>query len=369
MPHSPDMRMRAPNSNYIPPKLGLTDPTELQGKSAPEREWIVTDWIPHGTVTMFGGDGGMGKSLLAQQLLTAAATGKSWLGLPTTACKGIGIFCEDDEDEIWRRQERINQHYGIEFSDLENLKWKSFVGADAGLIEFEFDRGEMTDLTRQILATAVGFEAKLLVLDSLHDLFFGNENNRIHARQFINMLRDLAMGFDGAVILTAHPSLSGLATGSGFSGSTSWNNSVRSRLYLKKPKDEDEDDNARILEDMKHNYSGQKPPLKLRWTEGVFVAEHPPQGVFTGMEARKADVVFLDLLKAMTEEGRHVSESVHSGNYGPKLFAKRPGREGFNKRDFVRAMERLFSDGKIRVEEYGREHDNRKRIVAVNGGG
>ena len=365
MPHSPDRRMSAPNPNYIPPKLGMTNPADYQGKKVPEREWIITDWIPNGTVTMLGGDGGMGKSLLAQQLLTAAATGKSWLELTTTACRGIGIFCEDDEEEIWRRQERINQHYGVEFRDLENLKWKSLVGADAGLIEFDFDRGEMTDLTRQILATAVDFGAKLLVLDSLHDHFFGNENNRIHARQFINMLRDLAMGFDGAVVLTAHPSLSGLATGSGFSGSTAWNNAVRSRLYLKKPKDEDEDDNARILEDMKHNYSGQKPPLKLRWTEGVLVAEHPPQGVFAGMEARKAEVVFLEILDAVTAEGRHVSESSHSGNYAPKLFAKRPDRQGFTKPDFAKAMERLFADGKIRVEEYGREHDRRRRIVAV----
>ena len=180
------------------------------------------------------------------------------------------------------------------------------------------------------------------------------------------MLRDLAVGFDGAIVLTAHPSLTGLSSGSGLSGSTAWNAAVRSRLYLKKPKGEDEDDNARVLEDRKHNYSGQKPPLKLRWTEGVFVAEHPPQGVFAGMEARKAESVFMDQLKAMTEEGRHVSESPHSGNYGPKLFAKRPGREGFDRADFVRAMERLFADRKIRVEEYGREHDRRRRIVTVN---
>ncbi len=46
---------------------------------------------------MLGGDGGIGKSLVAQQLLTAAAIGQRWLELPTRPCKGIGFFCEDDD--------------------------------------------------------------------------------------------------------------------------------------------------------------------------------------------------------------------------------------------------------------------------------
>ncbi|MDP6385061.1 MAG: hypothetical protein QGI93_02590, partial [Planctomycetota bacterium] len=50
-------------------------------------------------------------------------------------------------------------------------------------------------------------------------------------------------------------------TGSGFSGSTAWNNSVRSRLYLTKPKlgDDDQADHRtpeRLLRAMKSNYSG-----------------------------------------------------------------------------------------------------------------
>ena len=43
----------------------------------------------------------------------------------------------------------------------------------------------------------------------------------------------------------------------------------------------------------------------------------------------------------------------HSGNYAPRLFARRPDREGFQKSDFQRAMESLFAQGKIKVEMYG----------------
>ena len=88
----------------------------------------------------------------------------------------------------------------------------------------------------------------------------GNENYRFQVRSFINLLRRWAMEMDGGVIITAHPSNFGLSQGTGISGSTAWNNSVRSRIYLTKPKDdvddfgEQEDTNERILKLMKNNY-------------------------------------------------------------------------------------------------------------------
>jgi hypothetical protein len=60
----------------------------------------------------------------------------------------------------------------------------------------------------------------------------GNENDRAQARQFIGMLRGLAIRHECAVLLLSHPSVAGIASGGGSSGSTAWNNSVRSRLYL-----------------------------------------------------------------------------------------------------------------------------------------
>src|SRR5690606_40940583 len=65
------------------------------------------------------------------------------------------------------------------------------------------------------------------------DLFGGDEINRNQVRRFIGMLRALAIAFDTAVVLLSHPSVQGMQTGTGTSGSTAWNNSVRSRLYLR----------------------------------------------------------------------------------------------------------------------------------------
>ena len=177
------------------------------------------------------------------------------------------------------------------------------------------------------------------------------------------MLTSLARDIDGAVLLTAHPSLDGLRTGSGTSGSTAWHNAVRSRLYLTRPTDEDTRD-RRILTRKKANYATIGDTISLTWRDGVFVADEKT-GILGSIGRRKAETVFLDLLERLTVEERWVSDNSHAGNYAPRLFADRPEREGFNKADFKRAMEGLFSQDRIKIEEYGRQHDRRKRIAVV----
>ena len=166
--------------------------------------------------------------------MTALALGRDWLGLPVKPRKVFGLFCEDDEDELHRRQALINSHYECAFADLEmNMAWISMVGVGAELADFsQYEGPQPSGAFHRLVATANTFGAGLVVVDSLHDVFTGNENIRYQARWFIRLLQDLAQGIDGAVVLTAHPSMSGLSSGSGSSGSTAWNNAVRSRLRL-----------------------------------------------------------------------------------------------------------------------------------------
>lgn len=119
----------------------------------------------------------------------------------------------------------------------------------------------------------------LLVLDTLADFFGGNENDRAQARQFIGMLRGLAIRHDCAVLLLSHPSVAGISSGVGSSGSTAWNNSVRSRLYLSRVTGEDgyePNPDARRLAVKKSNYGRIGAEILLHWDKGVFVAEEMP---------------------------------------------------------------------------------------------
>src|SRR5579859_4641452 len=167
--------------------LKWISPAAWEGKQAPERKWIVADMIPEGNVTLLAGDGGIGKSLLALQLLSACALGKAWLGRGCRPCKAVGIFCEDDRDELQIRLGPILGHYGSSMGDLDDLQIMSRVGEDSLLVHHgdQWSMGEESPLWTRLQNDVLDFGAEVVVLDSLHDFFGGNENSRPQARQFI----------------------------------------------------------------------------------------------------------------------------------------------------------------------------------------
>jgi RecA-family ATPase len=357
----------AANGAYRPPKLDAFVADRWQGVSIPERQWIAQPWIPRGAVTLLGGAGGEGKSLLSQMLLTSVALGRPWLGLDVAAVRCLGIFCEDDEGELQRRQADINRAYNADMADLDALHVFSAVGEDNALVAYGTTetggRGllEPTDFYRSIRAYIAEHGIQLVVLDSLHDLFPGNENSRPEVRRFVQYLIAMALDMDGAVILTAHPSLSGMSSGSGMSGSTAWNNAVRSRLYLSRPEaegDAEPDDDARVLSRMKANYARKGDKIPLQWCDGVFVRPDADEFGFVAAvdraaQRRRCQDVFLDLLARREAEGRPVSAKSRSSNYAAAEFAKHPHRQGYGKTDFERAMEALFSERRIEIVTYG----------------
>ena len=197
-------------------------------------------------------------------------------------------------------------------------------------------------------------EPRIVVLDTLADLFPGNENDRAQARQFIGLLRGLAIRFDCAMLLLAHPSLTGINSGTGTSGSTAWNNSVRSRLYLERIVSDGYEPNpdARVLTTKKSNYARIGGEIRMTWTAGVFIADAPMSAGEAMNAGLKAEGAFLRLLRNFMEQGRRVN-AVGGVNYAPKVFAAHPNAEGINKRAFAQAMEALLQAGKISVAHEG----------------
>jgi hypothetical protein len=68
--------------------------------------------------------------------MTCTSIGRSWLGIPTPRVESLGIFCEDPEDELHRRQADINRLYDCDFSDLEDMRWLPRFGDDNILVDF-----------------------------------------------------------------------------------------------------------------------------------------------------------------------------------------------------------------------------------------
>ena len=260
--------------------LKITRPGEWYGKTAPAREWVVQDWLPKGKVTSLYGDGGLGKTLTAQMLATCLSVGGDWLGEKTEKCRVLAVLCEDDADEIHRRQEDINSHYVMDMKTWETedtLGYMCREGEDNLLMTFDSQSiGTLTEFWTNLRDAAVAQKADLIILDTLADIFGGNEVSRLEVRQFVQRaLLGLAQAIGGSVLFLAHPSQAGKASGQGFSGSTAWNNSVRSRWYLSAV---DEDplvsgrNSLRRLSRVKSNYSasGGETDKILEWHRGAF---------------------------------------------------------------------------------------------------
>ncbi len=346
----------------------------LQGVPIPERKWVLENWILKYCVTALYGDGGVGKSLLLMQFLTCVAAGLPFLGINTSKMKGLGFFCEDTEDELHRRQADINAHYKLEFTDLQNMQWQSRVGCDNVLMNFVREGvGCPTAAYNALRDEVIRVGAQLVVIDTAADTFGGNENIRPQVRQFINLLAKLALEIDGAVILSAHPSAAGMARNDGTGGSTAWNATVRSRIYLSRPitasgeeLSESDAKNLREFTKMKSNYSTIGDKFILRWDNGVFHVEEGQATDFVAQLARKKrdkedDQIFLTLLDQLTKQGRVVSESKNAGTYAPKIMTKMDKGKAIGAKRFAESMARLFDCRIIDRGYVGTGKDRKKR--------
>jgi RecA-family ATPase len=341
-------------------------PTGLACVPVPPRLWIVQDWLPIGTVTGNYGDGGVGKTLLSQVLQTSCATHIPWVGQVALQCKSLGLYCEDSEEELHRRQDDINAVFGLTYSHLADMRWISGVGDDWTLVNFTADgRMQTTERWNSLVHEVKACGARLVLLDTAADLFGGNENDRGQVRRFISLLAGLARDIDGAVLLNCHPSRSGLASGNLDGGSTAWSNSFRSRWSLARPEGEDvpADTPDRLLTRRKANYANGGDIIRLRWTKGAFVPQSLEGGVSGIVNRAATEAVFLTLLDRAETAQTRVSDSKNAANYAPRVFAQRPDSEGYSRKDFEKSMAALFAGKRIVMQSYGRPGDYRQRIV------
>ena len=79
---------------------------------------------------------------------------------------------------------------------------------------------------------------------------------------------------------------------------------MRSRLYFRRPDEEDADPDLCVLELMKSHYSRIGEKITLRWKNAVFFKEGGETYLDQQAQNAKAKHIFLQLLDAFTEQGR-----------------------------------------------------------------
>jgi len=110
---------------------------DLAGRPVPSRQWHVENVIPGRTVTGLSGDGGTGKTILAEQLAAATAGAGKWLGFRPSPGPVLYLSAEDEIDELHRRLVEIAGDAGIDLADLRDLHFIPLAGQDSILATFD----------------------------------------------------------------------------------------------------------------------------------------------------------------------------------------------------------------------------------------
>jgi RecA-family ATPase len=343
--------------------LQIITPAAWKDTETPPLRWLAAGRIPADDLTIFSGNGGSGKTELSAALCVSVAAGLGdWVGACVETGPVLFLSAEEPEANVRDRIERIAKHRSIDphaiadlhltFPDLEST-WLVTTDANQRLVK--------TPMFIEIESWIRANRPVLWCIDSIAAVFDGDAISRRQVRRFLAILRKLALECGTAIVLLDHPSVRGMADGSGTANSVDWRNSVRSMMHLSDPPKDEPD--VRELELKKTNRGRMGEKVRLRWAGLTFstdgdVASAPHRAA----EERKAEDAFLRLLVERNTQGRWVTPNKASG-YAPKELAAMPTAAGFTAAALANAMERLLANHVIVVEEFGPPSKRRQRLI------
>jgi energy-coupling factor transporter ATP-binding protein EcfA2 len=358
-PYSPivslaDHPRTKPKSKVEPFAPRVTRVADLAEREAVPTEYIVSDLIPRGSVTLLAGASGAGKTTLCQQMMTAAAFEKPWFGLKVRRCKSFALFTEDIRDRLDERQRRIADHYEVDLFDFDD--WASFMAdddKDFTLYEApRFGSGHPTFLWQQLSRHCKESGVELLILDNVGVIFRGDRWNDQAARDFVRFFNGQAREMGCAILVLIHPPKDRTSY---FAGTQAWENAVRQALSLESAYADDPRSPDLILTIRNSNYTPHNHPLRhdgvpITWKDGVLMLrEGAKQGEFGYLDKMELDAKVIRGVTLAIERGWRISPNPASSMYLPTAFAKQRQWKAANVRydQLVAATERLMEAGKL----------------------
>lgn len=325
----------------------------FEGREPPAFQWLIPHWLSLHP-TLLAGAGGVGKSRLAQAMGTALAIGHPFIG-DINRPYNVGLFmCEDDQDELHRRQAAINAHFDVDWQDLGHLHIAVREGMSNTLYEAQFGELRFTSTFEQMRQWVNDERIEVLFIDNVSQVYAGPAGDNGAVTRFVNGLRGIWRDFKGAPVLLAHPAR---AHGSEFSGAAAWENSVRMRWWLSnRPPDEaeceDEESNILYLAKRKSNYS-QRDIARLTVVNGVPVPDAYSGKPFAAKaEAARVEGIVQTGLRRLLELGQTPSDKT-GANYMPKLLVKFKLNEGATLKQLDEGMRGLMLASVIGVDVVG----------------
>ncbi len=217
----------------IDPYACLT-PADLISEAPEEVDFTVDGLVPTSGVTIFSGEGGIGKSFIALDLAMAVASGTAFADrFPCQAGPVIYVDLENDEGTIGRRLKRLGMGRGIDPTRLPlYLPQRGTPG-----VELQQDTPE----GRAWLWTVIQkYRPRLVVIDSLIACHSGDENNNVLMRQLVSGLDGMARAGEMGLLVVHHQRKRGTNNDAGqlMRGASDLRNSVVSHFAARRSTDD-----------------------------------------------------------------------------------------------------------------------------------
>jgi hypothetical protein len=339
------------NGEALPaPPFTVVSFADLAHTRPPPPAFWWDGYLPAGVVTLLGAHGGTGKSTIALMLAVCVALGWPLFGIKTRRGRVAFYNGEDAASVVLHRLYLICQQLGVSVKDLEG--WMHILDAtddDPTLFHeviVDGTRAGATTPTYDSLREYVDAnQIDVLIVDNASDTYDASEIDRARVRGFMRSLARIAKTRGGAVLLLAHVD-KGVArnerpSSEGYSGSTAWHNSARSRLFLSR-----EDGGDLVLDHQKLNLLGRpREKLRLKWPQDGVPQAKEPTDVFAAINYDRPDtLVLLKLIHEFYSRGEFISTSPQSPSNAAKALEgesmyphRRSKAEVFN---LLRAAER-----------------------------
>lgn len=344
-------------------------PTVLDWSSMPEDPpeipFVIPGWMPDKVVTLFAAHGGTGKSYMSVYIALCLATGRHPFdpdqAIPRT--RVVLYSAEDNIDVMHLRFARYMRKLNIARADL--VGWLHVLDAtESDNVLFageEKVNGRTTARFKWLAKLVKRTDAKVLIFDNASDAIDANENDRAKVRQFMSHLKQLAP----AVLLLSHvdaaSSMAEVGEAKGYSGSTGWHNSARSRWFMARVKDSDEI----VLTLPKVNYAKAGAEAVIKWNDGLklFDVVTVRQGRARAEDHRD---ILLDLLNQAIKQGRRVSPKQNSSNSVFNTLKSMEGMPGgLKSADVMKEVNRWLGEGFVKVDTYLMSNRNAGECLAL----
>lgn len=333
----------------------------LSTREPPLRRWAIRGWIGFGHVSLLAGVGGIGKTLMAQQIASALALGRRVIDEVQGPISSLLWACEDDRDELWRREVAIARWLDAPLDAFaDGLHIQARHGLENTLASAEYGRLLFSPLLAELREQAEDLRAEVVILDNVAQLYGANENDRHQVTAFCNALSGALPG--RAVLLLAHPARS---AGSEFSGSSAWEAVARTRLYMgdhlpdqKPDQTEEPQADVRFLARRKANYS-DRDWRRFTYRDGVLVPDvvEAQGGILAHLREQAAERAVMAGLKRLQGMGLNATDGSTSPRFLPKLLIEYRLADGRSKRELADAMRRLLLAGSLRRAKVGTGSD------------